>query len=81
MGIGPAPAIRKVLAQTGVKFDEIDLFEVNEAFAPQAVAVQRELNIPLEKLNTNGGAIALGHPLAASGTRISAHLAHELQLV
>lgn len=78
MGIGPAPAIRKVLSQTGLKMEDIDLFEVNEAFAPQALAVQRELKIPLEKLNVNGGAIALGHPLAASGTRISAHLAHEL---
>ena len=55
MGIGPAPAIKKVLAETGVKFDDIDLFEVNEAFAPQALAVQRELKIPMDKFNLNGG--------------------------
>ncbi|KIH47724.1 thiolase protein [Ancylostoma duodenale] len=79
MGIGPAPAIRQVLAKTGLKIDDIDIFEVNEAFAPQALAVQRELGIPLEKLNLNGGAIALGHPLGASGARISVHLVHELK--
>ncbi|VDM76365.1 unnamed protein product [Strongylus vulgaris] len=71
MGIGPAPAIRQVLGQTGMKMDDIDIFEVNEAFAPQALAVQRDLGIPMEKLNLNGGAIALGHPLGASGARIS----------
>ncbi|WKY02645.1 hypothetical protein Q1695_016145 [Nippostrongylus brasiliensis] len=79
MGIGPAPAIRQVLAQNGMKIDDIDLYEVNEAFAPQALAVQKELGIPMEKLNLNGGAIALGHPLGASGARISVHLVHELQ--
>ncbi|ETN79640.1 acetyl-CoA C-acetyltransferase [Necator americanus] len=79
MGIGPVPAIRQVLAQTGLKIDDIDLFEVNEAFAPQALAVQRELGLPMEKLNLNGGAIALGHPLGASGARISVHLVHELK--
>ncbi|CAI5444630.1 unnamed protein product [Caenorhabditis angaria] len=78
MGIGPAPAIREVLKQSGLKINDIDIFEVNEAFAPQALAVQRELGIPLEKLNTNGGAIALGHPLAASGARISTHITYEL---
>ncbi|KHJ85171.1 thiolase protein [Oesophagostomum dentatum] len=79
MGIGPAPAIRQVLAQTGMKMDDIDIFEVNEAFAPQALAVQRELGIPMDKLNLNGGATALGHPLGASGARISVHLVHELK--
>ncbi|VDP02368.1 unnamed protein product [Heligmosomoides polygyrus] len=79
MGIGPAPAIRQVLAETGLKIEDIDIFEVNEAFAPQALAVQRELGIPMEKLNLNGGAIALGHPLGASGARISVHLVHELR--
>uniref|UniRef100_A0A8R1HYC2 Uncharacterized protein n=1 Tax=Caenorhabditis japonica TaxID=281687 RepID=A0A8R1HYC2_CAEJA len=79
MGIGPAPAIREVLKKSGLKINDIDIFEVNEAFAPQALAVQRELGIPLEKLNVNGGAIALGHPLGASGARISAHVVHELQ--
>ncbi|GMT19386.1 hypothetical protein PFISCL1PPCAC_10683, partial [Pristionchus fissidentatus] len=79
MGIGPAPAIRAVLKQTGLKIEDIDIFEVNEAFAPQALAVQRDLGIPIEKLNVNGGAIALGHPLGASGARITTHLTHELQ--
>lgn len=79
MGIGPAPAIRQVLAQTGLKIDDVDIFEVNEAFAPQVLAVQRELGIPMDKLNLNGGAIALGHPLGASGARISVHLVHELK--
>lgn len=79
MGIGPAPAIRQVLAQAGLKIDDIDIFEVNEAFAPQALAVQRDLGIPMEKLNINGGAIALGHPLGASGARISVHLVHEMK--
>ncbi|KAF1760124.1 hypothetical protein GCK72_008370 [Caenorhabditis remanei] len=79
MGIGPAPAIREVLKQSGLKIGDIDIFEVNEAFAPQALAVQRELGIPMDKLNVNGGAIALGHPLAASGARISTHIVHELQ--
>ncbi|KAF8359918.1 acaa-2, partial [Pristionchus pacificus] len=79
MGIGPAPAIRSVLKETGLKLEDIDIFEVNEAFAPQALAVQRDLGIPIEKLNVNGGAIALGHPLGASGARITTHLTHELQ--
>ncbi|VDD93350.1 unnamed protein product [Enterobius vermicularis] len=79
MGIGPAPAIRGLLQKTKLKLDDIDLIEVNEAFAPQCAAVQRELKIPDEKLNVSGGAIALGHPLAASGARISAHLVHEMR--
>jgi acetyl-CoA acyltransferase 2 len=79
MGIGPAPAIRRCLERTGVKLGDIDLIEVNEAFAPQYLAVEKELGLPREKTNVDGGAIALGHPLAASGARITAHLVHELR--
>ncbi|MDI1479835.1 acetyl-CoA C-acetyltransferase [Polyangium sp. y55x31] len=79
MGIGPAAAIPKALERAGVAFDAVDLFDVNEAFAPQWLAVQKELGIPLEKANVNGGAIALGHPLGASGARITAHLVHTLR--
>ena len=81
MGIGPAPAIRKLMAKAGLKdFAAVDLIEVNEAFAPQYVAVEKELGLPREKTNVHGGAIAIGHPLAASGTRITAHLLHALRL-
>ena len=79
MGIGPAPAIRKVLAKAGMTLDQVDLFDVNEAFAPQAVAVEKDLGVPREKFNVHGGAIAIGHPLAASGTRITLHLLHALR--
>jgi acetyl-CoA acyltransferase 2 len=79
MGIGPAPAIRGVLRKAGMKLDQVDLIEVNEAFAPQYVAVEKELGLPREKTNVHGGAIAIGHPLAASGTRITAHLLHALR--
>ena len=79
MGIGPVPASRKALAKAGLSLDDMDLIEVNEAFAPQACAVERELRIPREKLNRQGGAIALSHPLAASGARITAHLLHTLR--
>jgi acetyl-CoA acyltransferase 2 len=79
MGIGPAPAIRKVMAKTGMALGQVDLFEVNEAFAPQYVAVEKELGLPREKTNVHGGAIAIGHPLAASGTRITLHLLHALR--
>uniref|UniRef100_A0A1I7S134 3-ketoacyl-CoA thiolase, mitochondrial n=1 Tax=Bursaphelenchus xylophilus TaxID=6326 RepID=A0A1I7S134_BURXY len=78
MGIGPVGAVEWILKKHKLTFDNIDLVEVNEAFAPQVLAVQKALNIPSEKLNVNGGAIALGHPLAASGARITAHLCHEL---
>jgi len=78
MGIGPAPAIQKVLKAANLTLDQIDLIEINEAFAPQVLACRKELNIDINKLNVNGGAIALGHPLAASGSRITAHLTHEL---
>ena len=80
MGIGPAPAIRKLLQQTNVKLDAVDLVEVNEAFAPQYVAVEKELGLDRSKVNVHGGAIAIGHPLAASGARITAHLLHALRL-
>jgi acetyl-CoA acetyltransferase family protein len=79
MGIGPVPASKIALAAAGLTLDDIDLIEVNEAFAPQTCAVERELRIPREKLNREGGAIALSHPLAASGARITAHLLHMLR--
>jgi acetyl-CoA acyltransferase 2 len=79
MGIGPVPASQKALAKAGLLLDDMDIIEVNEAFAPQACAVERELRIPREKLNRQGGAIALSHPLAASGARITAHLLHTLR--
>lgn len=79
MGIGPVPAIRKLLKQTGLSLSDIDLFEINEAFAAQAVYCARELGIPDEKLNVNGGAIALGHPLGATGAKLAATLVYELK--
>ncbi|MSP16701.1 MAG: acetyl-CoA C-acetyltransferase [Myxococcales bacterium] len=78
MGIGPAPAIRKALDRAGLSQSDIDLFEVNEAFAPQVIAVEKELGLPRDRTNVNGGAIAIGHPLGASGARITAHLTYEL---
>jgi len=79
MGIGPVPAIRKLLAQTGLAIGDIDLFEINEAFAAQAFYCGRELGIPDEKLNVNGGAIALGHPLGCTGAKLTATLLYELK--
>ncbi len=79
MGIGPAPAIRKLLERAECKLSDIDLFEVNEAFAPQYLAVEKELGLPRDRTNVDGGAIALGHPLAASGARITLHLLYELK--
>lgn len=79
MGIGPIPAVRKLLGKTGLSMADIDLFEVNEAFAAQAVYVQRELGIPEEKLNVNGGAIALGHPLGCTGAKLTATIIRELE--
>jgi acetyl-CoA acyltransferase len=79
MGIGPVPAIRKLLAKTGLKVDQIDLYEVNEAFASQAFYCVRELGLPAERVNVNGGAIALGHPLGATGARQIATALHELE--
>jgi acetyl-CoA C-acetyltransferase/acetyl-CoA acyltransferase 2 len=79
MGIGPAGAIRKALEISGMKLDQMDLVEVNEAFAAQFLAVEKELGLNRERTNVNGGAIAVGHPLGASGTRIMNHLVYELQ--
>ena len=79
MGIGPVPAVRKLLAKTGLSIADIDLIEMNEAFAAQAVYCKRQLSIPDEKLNVNGGAIALGHPLGCTGAKLTATLLHELR--
>jgi 3-oxoadipyl-CoA thiolase len=79
MGIGPVPAVQKLLARVGVAVDELDLVELNEAFASQSVAVVRELGLDPEKVNVNGGAIALGHPLGMSGARLVVSLLYELR--
>lgn len=79
MGIGPAPASRRALERAGLELSDMDLVEVNEAFAPQYKAVEKELGLDPEITNVNGGAIALTHPLAASGARITIHLIHELR--
>jgi len=79
MGIGPAPAARKALAKAGMKLDQMDLVEVNEAFSAQYLAVEQELGLDRTRTNVHGGAIAIGHPLAASGTRITLHLLHALR--
>lgn len=79
MGIGPVPAIRKALEIAGLSLEDIDLFELNEAFAAQSLACLGDLKIPREKLNVNGGAIALGHPIGASGTIILVKLLHEMR--
>jgi len=79
MGIGPAPAARIALTDAGLALDDMDLVEVNEAFAAQYLAVEKELGLDRDKTNVNGGAIAIGHPLACSGTRITLHLVHELR--
>ncbi|MCG8468142.1 MAG: acetyl-CoA C-acetyltransferase [Gemmatimonadetes bacterium] len=79
MGIGPAPASRAALEKAGLALEDMDLVEVNEAFAPQYVAVERELELDRDKVNVNGGAIALSHPLGMTGARITGHLLHELE--
>lgn len=79
MGIGPAVAIPKALGRAGLSLADIDIFDVNEAFAPQWLAVAKELDLPLDKCNVNGGAIALGHPLGASGARITTNLIYTLR--
>jgi 3-oxoadipyl-CoA thiolase len=79
MGIGPVPAVRKLLARTGVEASELDVVELNEAFASQSLAVVRELGLDEERVNPNGGAIAIGHPLGMSGARLVVSLLHELR--
>ena len=79
MGLGPIEAVRKAIKRAKWNLDEIDLFEINEAFASQSIAVIRELGIDQNKVNVNGGAIALGHPIGASGARILVTLIHEMK--
>ncbi|MCA1612543.1 MAG: acetyl-CoA C-acyltransferase, partial [Acidobacteria bacterium] len=79
MGLGPAPAARAALQKAGLRQEQIDLWEINEAFAGQILGVIRELGLDREKLNVNGGAIALGHPLAATGTRCTLTLLKEMR--
>ena len=79
MGVGPVASTRKLLKRLEMRMEDIDLVEANEAFAAQAIAVARELQIPEEKLNVNGGAIALGHPIGASGCRILVTLIYAMQ--
>jgi acetyl-CoA C-acetyltransferase len=78
MGIGPVPAVNKLLKKTGLRLDDFDLVELNEAFAAQVLAVLEELPIPADRLNVNGGAIALGHPIGCTGTRIVVTLLYEM---
>jgi acetyl-CoA C-acetyltransferase len=77
--MGPVPAVRTVLERTGLKLDEIDLFEVNEAFAAQALAVIRELGLPPDRTNPNGSGISLGHPVGATGAILAVKALHELR--
>jgi acetyl-CoA C-acetyltransferase len=79
MGVGPIPAVRKLLDRAGVALEDVDLVELNEAFASQSVAVIRELGLDRDRVNVNGGAIALGHPLGMSGARLVVSLLHELR--
>src|SRR6185436_8590464 len=79
MGIGPVPAIRSLLERRQLKLNDIDLIELNEAFAAQVIACDRELGFDHSKLNVNGGSIALGHPIGCTGVRITTTLLHELE--
>ena len=79
MGIGPVPAIRALLQKTKLTLSDIDLIELNEAFAAQVIACDRDLSLDRERLNVNGGAIALGHPIGATGARIAMTLLHEMR--
>ena len=78
MGLGPIPAVTMALKKANWKIEDVDLFEINEAFASQTIAVIKNLNIPSEIVNVNGGAIALGHPIGASGARVLVTLIHEM---
>jgi acetyl-CoA acyltransferase len=78
MGIGPVVAIPKALELTGLALSDIDVFELNEAFAAQSLAVVRELGIDVDKVNVNGGAIALGHPLGCTGSKLTVQIVHEM---
>ena len=78
MGLGPVPATKKVLQRAGLTLNDIDLIELNEAFAAQSIACVRDLELDMDKVNVNGGSIAIGHPLGASGSRITATLIHEM---
>ena len=79
MGIGPSVAIPKVLEQTGLSLEDIDLIEFNEAFAAQVLAVVREIGLDMDKMNVNGGAIALGHPMGATGTKLTVQIMNEMK--
>ena len=79
MGVGPVAAVKKVMSKTGLTIDDFDLIEANEAFAAQSVAVAKDLNFDMSKVNVNGGAIALGHPVGASGCRILVTLLYEMK--
>ena len=79
MGIGPIAAVPKVLKQAGMNLDQIDLFELNEAFASQSLAVIRELGLDINKVNINGGAIALGHPLGCTGSKLTVQIINDLE--
>ena len=79
MGIGPVPAVRKAIERAGKTLDEVDVIELNEAFAAQSLAVIKDLGLDRESVNPNGGAIALGHPIAATGAVITAKILHEME--
>jgi acetyl-CoA C-acetyltransferase len=79
MGIGPVPAVRAILSRQNLGLDDIDLIEINEAFAAQVIACDRDLRFDPERLNVNGGAIALGHPIGCTGVRITTTLLHEMK--
>ena len=79
MGLGPVPAIQKILQKTGLSLDEIEIIEINEAFAAQVLSVAKELKIDPERINKLGGGLALGHPLGASGARIITTMVHEMK--